>query len=282
MIQSNPVLVKELRQRFRSLKGPLILLLYLLVIGGFILGFIYLNWRYQPMTFDPDRSRDIFMTLSVAQLILLGFVIPGLTAGTISGERERQTLNVLLTTELSPTAIVIGKMLSSCSFTLLLIMATAPLYSLVFMFGGVSPTQLLGVFGFYLVTMFLFAAVGMACSSFFKRTGISTVTAYGIIAFLGAGTAFLAAFIHEFLRKPELPPPDTAPFIVQFLFDINPVIVLMRIMNEGAPLMDEAEWFLPYWGVYIAFYVGSGILLLIWSGRRLNPLRKGNQNKLFR
>lgn len=280
MFKSNPVLKKELRQRFRSFKGPLILFLYLLVIGGFILGFIYLNWRYQPMTFDPGRSREIFTILSVVQLVLLGFVTPGLTAGTISGERERQTLNVLLTTELSPTAIVIGKMISSCSFTLLLIIATVPLYSLVFLFGGVSPTQLWGVFGFYLVTMFLFGAVGMACSTFFKRTGVSTITSYGIVAFLGGGTAFLAAFIYEFLRNPEMPGPEVVPFSVQFLFDINPFVVLMRILNEGSPISNEAEWMLPYWGVYTTFYVCIGILLLIWSGRKLNPLRKTNQNKL--
>lgn len=269
----NPVLLKELRLPFRSIKAPLILLLYLFVLGGFTLGFIYTQWHNAPAYFDPYRSKEIFAVLSVAQLILLGFVTPGLTAGVISGERERQTLNVLLITELNPFEIVVSKLISSCAFTLLLVISTLPLYSIVLMFGGVAPSQLWSVFGFYIVTMFLFAATGMACSTFFKRTGISTVTAYGITAFWGAGTAFLAIFI-ERVTDNVIPRPETLPFSVQFLLDINPVIVLVRILGEGPPFNNEADWILPYWGVYTLFYLCVGLLMLFWSGWLLNPLRK--------
>jgi len=269
----NPVLFKELWQPFRKGKAPLILFIYLLVLGGFTLGFIYLNWRHAPMTFNPYQSQEIFAVLSVAQLILLAFVTPGLTAGTISGERERQTLDVLLITDLSPRGIVISKLLSSCAFTLLLVMASFPLYSMVLMFGGIAPVQLWSVFGFYLVTMYLFAAIGMSCSAFFKRTGISTVTSYGITAFLGAGTAFLAVFIRQVSRNLYVDI-DTLPFSVQFLLDINPVLVLLRLLGEGSLMGQEATWVLPYWGVYLVFYLGVGTLLLLWSGRRLNPLGK--------
>ena len=275
MLASNPVMLKELRQRFRTTKTPAIIFLYLLVIGGFTLGFIYLNWRYSSMTFDPHSSRQIFITLSVAQLILLSFVSPGLTASNISGERERQTLNVLLTTQLSPIGIVVGKMVSSCAFTMLLLIATLPLYSIVLMFGGVAPSQLWAVFGFYLVTMFLLASIGMACSTFFKRTGVSTITAYGFTAFLGAGTAFLAAFIYEATVRNTYPRPEVMPGSVQFLLDINPVFVLLRIMGEAnAVSAEEAQWILPYWGVYTVFYLGVGVLLLLWSSRMLNPLKR--------
>ncbi|WP_031516331.1 ABC transporter permease [Desulfofalx alkaliphila] len=276
MIISNPVLLKELRQRFRTIKTPAIIFLYLLVIGSFTLGIIYLNDLHSGHVFDPYHSKEIFIILSVSQLILLGFVTPGLTAGTISGERERQTLNVLLTTQLSPMSIVVGKMISSCAFTLLLVLSTLPLYSIVFIYGGVAPAQLLGVFGFYLVTMFLFAAIGIACSTYFKRTGISTVTAYGFTAFLGAGTAFLGAFIYDVTRRNVFPRPEDIPLSVQFLFDINPVIMLIRLLGEGPPFGSDVQWVLPYWLIYIIFYLGMGLLLLIWSGRILNPLRKSN------
>src|SRR5690606_29751615 len=116
MKELNPVLLKEMRQRFRTYRSPLVLLLYLMVVGGFSLCYIYLRWRSAPSFFQPGSSKDIFMVLSMAQLGLLAFVVPGLTAGVISGERERQTLNVLLTTELSPLGIVVSKMISSCSF----------------------------------------------------------------------------------------------------------------------------------------------------------------------
>lgn len=283
MKELNPVLLKELRQRFRTYRSTLVVFMYLLVLGGFSLGFIYLRWRSAPAFFQPGSSKEIFTVLSMAQLGLLAFVVPGLTAGVISGERERQTLNVLLTTELSPLSIVISKMISACSFTALLLFATLPLYSLVFMYGGMAPAQVIGVLGFFLVSMFLFAAIGVGCSTYFKRTGVSTVTAYGFVFFLVAGTGFLAAFIYELYQAQfnmaQIPLLET-PRVVQFLQDINPVMVMMRILGENAAFGPGREMWLTYWGTYTATYVVLGVVIVIWSGWRLNP--QNHNRKLFR
>ena len=74
------------------------------------------------------------MVLSVLQLALIVFITPGLTAGVISSERERQTLNMLLTTTQSSTSIIIGKLVSSVAYLLLLMIASLPLYSIVFLY----------------------------------------------------------------------------------------------------------------------------------------------------
>jgi ABC-type transport system involved in multi-copper enzyme maturation permease subunit len=271
----SPVLVKELRQRFRFWHSGTILALYLLVIGVFVLGFIYVSQQEAGMVFRPGVSASIFGLLSVTQLVLLGFVIPGLTAGTVSGEREKQTLNVLLATNLSPLNIIANKMAAACAFTVLLVVATLPLYAMVFLYGGIAPGQVLGVFGFYLVTMFLFAAVGMACSTWFGRTVAATVTAYGITFALGAGTGFLAAFIYQINQMSgNWSSQEPVSFAVQFLQNINPVFVLMRILDgEGSVMGVERTMFLPYWGVYVVFFLAVGAGLLLWSSRRLNPLK---------
>lgn len=279
----NPVLLKELRQRFRNYRTTLVVVLYLLVLGGFSLGFIYLNWRSSPAFYQPGSSKEIFTVLSMAQLGLLAFVVPGLTAGVISGERERQTLNVLLTTDLSPLSIVTSKLISACSFTTLLLFATLPLYSLVFMFGGMAPTQIIGVLGFFLVSMFLYASIGVSCSTYFKRTGVSTVTAYGIVFFLVAGTGFLGAFIYElymYQARITMINMQVTPLVVQFLQDINPVMVMLRILGENATFGPGRQILLPYWGTYTFISIITGILLILWSGWKLNPINC--KRKLFR
>ncbi len=265
----NPVLLKELRQRFRTIKSPLLIALYLLVIGALVLGFIYLLWRQMPGYYQPGVSRGIFILLSISQLVLVGFVTPGLTAGSISGERERQTLNVLLTTKLTTGGIVVSKMLSSISFTVLLVLATLPLYNIVFLYGGVAPFQVLSVFGFYLVTVFLFAAVGVACSTYFKRTGVSTVTSYGVVFALSVGTLLLGWFIYGVTRVPN-PYPSPPPLVAQLLIDINPIMVMMRVLGESSGGFDR-ELLLPHWAIYVLFYLITGVLLLYWSSRKLNP-----------
>ena len=274
----NPVLTKELRERFRTPKTALMIILYLLVIGGFSLGFIYMSMRDSTGYFQPWNNREIFSVLSVAQLILLAFVIPGLTAGTISGERERQTLNVLLTTKLTPFGIIVSKMLSSCGFTVLLMIASLPLYCVVFIFGGISPGQIAGLMGFYLVTVFLFASVGMACSTYFKRTGVSTVTAYGIIFLIGGGTGFLAGFLWQFYRTQFL---TETPLVVQFLQDINPVMVLLRILGVEAVFGKDRELLLPYWSIYTSVWLLIGSLFITWAVYRLNPQQRA-KGFLFR
>lgn len=283
MREYNPVLLKELRQRFRSYRSPLIIVLYLIVLGGFSLGFIYLNWRTSPAFFQPGSSKEIFAVLSMAQLGLLAFVVPGLTAGVISGERERQTLNVLLITELSPISIITGKMVSACSFTGLLLFATLPLYSLVFMYGGIAPSQIMGLFGFYLVSMLLYASVGVSCSTYFKRTGVSTVTTYGIVFFLVAGTGLLAGFIYALYQNQAnmamLNIRET-PLVVMLLQDINPVIVLVRILGEDAQIGPGREMWLPYWGTYTLVSLVLSFALIAWSSWKLNPIH--HNRKLFR
>lgn len=50
------------------------------------------------------------------QFGMLVLVAPAMTAGSISGERERQTLDLLLVTNTGPVKLVLGKLLESFSF----------------------------------------------------------------------------------------------------------------------------------------------------------------------
>ena len=143
----NPVLVKELKLRFRSFKSFSGLMFYLAVLCIFIAGFLLLTTQFTGKGFfKPDTSFMMFAVLTMVQMALVLFITPSLTAGAISSEREKQTLNILLTTTQSSTQIVVGKLLSSVAFLVLMLVAGLPLYSLVFLFGGVSPSQLVSIF----------------------------------------------------------------------------------------------------------------------------------------
>ncbi|CCO07433.1 ABC transporter permease [Desulforamulus hydrothermalis] len=283
MRELNPVLLKELRQRFRSYRSSLVIVLYLMALGSAVLGFIYLRWRVAPEFFQPGSSKEIFTVLCLAQLGLLAFVVPGLTAGVISGERERQTLNVLLTTDLSPLSIVLSKMTAACSFTVILLFASLPLYSLVFMYGGLAPVQILGVLAFFLVSVLFYAAIGVSCSTYFKRTGVSTVTSYGLVFFQLLGTVFLGGFIYELYQQQArmaMTNLQQTPLIVQLLQDTNPILVMLRILGEDAAFGPGREMWLPYWGIYAVTCLSVSVILILWSGWQLNPVN--HQKKLFR
>jgi ABC-2 type transport system permease protein len=268
---ANPLIVKEVKERFRSMKTVWILCSYLFVMGAVFLGFIYIETANR-LTFRPGENMELFIALSVIQLGMIGFITPALSAGTISGERERQTLNLLLTTHLSPLSIVTSKLITSLAFIMLLLLASLPLYSFVFLYGGISPNQLLSLFLFFGVNVVFFGSLGLFCSAWIKRTGVATITAYGFTFFIGVGTGLLAIFIHELYSTyvPGQRAEDLLGF--QIFMSLNPGIVLLQIlMGEGkGPINAE---FNP-WLVFSAVYSVLSVLFILASGAILNPLRK--------
>ncbi|MFC4767224.1 ABC transporter permease [Effusibacillus consociatus] len=121
---SNPVLVKEFRQRWRTPKTPLIITLYLLIMSGFIFFVMYEEF-YRDGYIQLGQTKSLIMALSALQMGLIAFVAPGLSWHSERGT-GRQTLNILLTTQLSPTSIVVSKLMTSVAFIVLLIVSTMP------------------------------------------------------------------------------------------------------------------------------------------------------------
>ena len=166
----NPVLMKELKLRFRFFKSITGLMFYLLALCIVVSGFFMIVTQFSGRGyFRPSESFILFMMISVLQMGLVMFITPGLTAGAISTEREKQTLNMLLMTTQSSWQIIIGKLTSSIAFLGLLLIAGLPIYSIVFLFGGVSPLQLVTIFFFYFVTMVAIGSIGSFFSTVTKE-----------------------------------------------------------------------------------------------------------------
>ncbi|MGD6877409.1 ABC transporter permease [Bacillus infantis] len=273
----NPVLNKEIKLRFRSFKSFLGVLFYLLALGVIILGFIFINMLSNSQGyFKPDQSREMFIVLSFLQLALILFITPGLTAGVISSERERQTLNIMLTTTQSSASIIISKLVSAISFLLLLIIASLPLYSIVFLFGGVSPGQVALTLGFYIFTIIVYGSLGVLFSTLIRKTVVSMVTTYGATLFLVGGTAFLTMILMQLGNMNPNVQTDS-PF-AYFTAMLNPAMVLLGIFTPDflRELANETGIEFPLW---IAHLIASSVifvLALLISIRKLRPnMKKG-------
>lgn len=192
----NPVLNKEFRSRMRTWKSPLLISLYLGVLALITLGYY---WTQQQRAFysgfGPDVGPQIYVTLTIFQLMLVSFVTPAFTAGVISGERERQTLDLLICTRLSAISIVLNKLLASIAYILLLIISSLPFFGVVYFFGGVLLSEICQVFLVYLMTALTFGAIGVFCSTVFRKTQVSVVVTYVIVFFFLAGTAAITLFL---------------------------------------------------------------------------------------
>ncbi|TXK77142.1 ABC transporter permease subunit [Paenibacillus sp. N3.4] len=266
----NPVMEKEFRLRMRTIRSPISILVYLLAIGLIALGFAYINMNNQQAgILNTARSSDFFYFLSATQLVLIAFMTPGLTAGVVSGEREKQTLNMLLTTQQSSATIILSKLFASLSFMLLTVIASMPLYSIVFLYGGVSPKQLLAVFVFYVFVMLLFGTVGIFFSTILKKTVISIIATYGFVLFIFGFTALAGLFFGNIGRNGMNQ--ETLGYFLSF----NPMAVLISLMvPDFAKELFKGHKLLQMWHIFIAAYTIISIVLLWLSVRYLRPTKK--------
>ena len=281
----NPLLRKELRQRMRSGRTILALSLYLFVIGTVAFVYMYVNVQGQTLILQPARTAELFTFLSYLQLALVSFVTPGIASGVISGEKERQTLSVLLTTPLSPLTIIFTKFISSISFLLLLIIMTLPLYSIVFLFGGVLPSQVLAVFGLQVITLGAIAGISIFFSTLLRRTGWSTVFSYATVAMLFIGLAVFGYLFDSLgLHNPEenlwmhlagicyaLDPIYMQAGIESNLGLLNPALSPSLVSSVFEVVNSHALSGKEVWFFFLIVYIASGTVLLLISSWRLRP-----------
>jgi ABC-type transport system involved in multi-copper enzyme maturation permease subunit len=196
IVRQNPIVLKELRARMRGKQASILLTAYLGVLALLVI-LVYLVFRSSSSATGSANDlrmlgKTIFGLVVGVEFLAVCFIAPGLTAGAISGERERQTLDLLRTTLLSARGLVFGKFFTAISFLVLLLFTALPVQSLAFLFGGVALEEILVGALLLFVTAMTFCAAAMAFSSFFTRTLTSTVLAYGFVGLLEFGLPFLA------------------------------------------------------------------------------------------
>ena len=130
----------------------------------------------------------------IVETLLVVFLAPAFTAGAISLEREKQTLDMLTATPISSLAIVIGKLVSALTYVFILIVASIPLTAIVFVFGGVGPDEVLRGYIVLFASAIGLGSLGLFISALMQRTQAATVvTFFGVMA-LTMGTLFIVLF----------------------------------------------------------------------------------------
>lgn len=198
--------VKELRGRMRGRRAFVILTLYLLFLAGFAWAWELIAERaygnsgslYGGSAAFASAliGQEIFGALLVVETLLVVFLAPAFTAGAISLEREKQTLDMLSATPISSLAIVIGKLLSALTYVFILIVASIPLTAMVFVFGGVGPDEVLRGYIVLFASAIGLGSLGLFISALMQRTQAATV-----VTFFGHAGDILALYVY----KPDPP-----------------------------------------------------------------------------
>lgn len=170
---------------------------------------------------------------------MLMFIMPALTSASISGERERHTLELMFTTKIRPIDIVIGKLASAFTHLMILVFSSIPVLMLTFIYGSISSQDLFLLLFSYVTVALYCGSLGIFASSLMKRSTFSNVITYGIMLVLVVGTYMLNVFLLRIseteinmmvLGAGETIPEPTSGAAVYLLL-ANPAITFAQILE---------------------------------------------------
>jgi ABC-type transport system involved in multi-copper enzyme maturation permease subunit len=173
----NPVLQRELLVNLRMPRAFVLLFAYQVLLGAVV----YFAWPQNlrlDLTTNPKEARQLVDLFFVGQYLLASLMAPSFAGGSITGEKERHTYEMLLASPLKPSAIVFGKMVASLTHLAVLIFSSLPIVMLCLPLGGVSLYEVLAAYLGLIVSVITFGSISIFFSSYFKRTAASLVVSY--------------------------------------------------------------------------------------------------------
>ncbi len=228
---------------------------------------------------DYSSFLRIYGLVVLLEFLLLLFITPSLTAGAISSERERETFDLMLTTQMKPSEIVSGKLMSNLSFIIVLEISCIPAVLVALIYGGVTVREIAELLVIYTLEAFVFMSAGMFFSSVSKSTARASAFTYGFLVFLCFGTAVISMLLAVISGGGNV-------FSLVILL-INPLINVANIvagqMGETAMLSEAASRvFAGYHSGLISFWsiistlsqLTMAVIMIIASVINISPRRK--------
>lgn len=286
LVWENPVILKEMRSRMRGWRAILGLTGFLLLIGGTV-GLIYIAFfqsgaAVSGVTARKNIGQTIFYTIYCMQLFIVALAAPGMTAGAIASEREQQTYDLLRTTLLTARALVLGKLIAAISFALLLLIASLPLQSIGFLFGGISLGEVVIGILIIVLTAFNFGAIGLFFSAIVHRSRIATVISQAVTMTLTIVLPILAivglAVVASFYAARTSSPPELLLVVIGWLVaTASPIATavvteLMLVEQQSlfifqVPISGTQVWLPQPWIGFAVLYVLSTLLFIFLTVR---------------
>jgi ABC-type transport system involved in multi-copper enzyme maturation permease subunit len=191
-----PLLMRELTEQSSRGRHYVLRTLFatvLLLLGYLFLSDLLASGGNQGGMWSLGNGPELFDL--VVELEALGILIflPAMTCGAIAGEKERNTLSVLLTTRLGPATIVLEKLLSRLFLIFTLLLLSLPLLAVAYSLGGLSLDYMIECVVWLLATSLLVASLSLMCSAWCGSTVSAFFMTYALafVLYLG-GLSFVA------------------------------------------------------------------------------------------
>ena len=192
----NPIVKKDLQVSARSMRLAWSVFAYEAILTiAFLLALVVIQADSDFIYSSSNIYNQLvylFPVIAISQVCIIALITPIITASSISGEKERQTFDVMLTTAMSPFSIVVGKVTSAVMRIMFYVVGSLPILALSFVVGGMKWVVLLQ----YLLAVLLLAifsgSIGIFCSSLTDNQIIAFILSIVLSGIMYIGFEYLA------------------------------------------------------------------------------------------
>ena len=285
----NPVLRNESKISVRSIKFTLMIFAYIAVLSVAVMIYyssvneaIFSNGLYL------ESSKLFYVVMAIGQAILLLFIVPALSSTAICSEREKQTLDILLSSKLTPLQIIIGKVSASSLGVIILIISTMPLYAIGSLTGVIKISNILSLIVFFIVNTIFVSSIGVFISTCAKTSKVSTTLSYAVVLAIYMGIIVItwAILIITIYNK------DMSGTALTTMPKASPIVYLSPVVGFVSLLLNQVGLGLEFSSIFSEFGISmyseyiSIVIQLVLSGLfiylasvKLNPLNKRSRFK---
>lgn len=200
---------------------------------------------------DARNSNDIHYMLIGFLFVVAALVVPGLSAASVSVEREAETFELLMMSTVSPSGVLIAKLLNAIGFFLLIIVAALPVLSTVLFLPGVEISVLLYSFVILFIYTITLACHGIMCSVIFRRTYTAMMASYGAMILVSGGALFVVYMV--FAMVVFIAQGITGDYSMMrelgHSLELSGPIIAPVLGLVDSDLTDEVEYFLDKYGL---------------------------------
>lgn len=285
----NPVLRNESKIAVRSIKFTLMIFAYIAVLSVAVM--IYYSSVNQQVFSNGlylQSSKLFYVVMAIGQAVLLLFIVPALSSTSICSEREKQTLDILLSSKLTPLQIIIGKVSASSLRVIILIISTMPLYAIGSLTGVIKISNILELIVFFIVNTIFVSSIGVFISTCAKTSKVSTTLSYALVLAIYMGIiviTWVILIITIYNKDMSGTALTTMPKALPIVY-LSPVVGFVSLLLNQVGLGSEfsgifSEFGISMYSEYISIVVQlvlSGLFIYLASVK-LNPLNKKSRFK---
>ncbi|MCW5766280.1 MAG: ABC transporter permease subunit [Phycisphaeraceae bacterium] len=236
---TNPIVVRLVQTGSRRTRHLYIRSVYLGSLIAVLLWALLVNARGDELSYQAlaQAGSKSFAVIAFLQIALICVLAPVFMAGAIAQEADPRTWDILLSTPLSATEIVLGNLFGRLFFILALLFSSLPLFAVTQYFGGVPGSS---IFASYLIA----AAAALVVGAIAIALSVSRLVGRrAVFAFYVAVVSYLAVTwaADALLRSPG----------VTWMTALNPFLALTALLDPaGYPRAAAgtqtglAAWFL--------------------------------------